>query len=225
MGRKPKPTNVTPIGEAKKKGRPPKAKKDAIPPAGDGRPLVATDNNERDAIRANFLSHRVKWKAWKAKVAELEEVEKNLKSALKNDGFRVKQFEIADALQKGPKSNSKIIMEVSDRLQVAQWIGDPLGKQMDLFAQPDRTPSVETAADRGKQDSMEGKTANPPYHQASPQYQDYMTAFHDETERRTLAGLKPTEPKGDFEDDQTGDEGNPVAEVGPDPARPLSDFH
>lgn len=181
-------------GKAKSAGGKKGGKAAAKPAAsgGDGRPLSAADN---DAERALFINHRTAWNEWRAKLAVVEELEKDVKAALKNDGFTVKQMQIADQLAGNPKQEAKVRAEVEDRLRVAKWMGHPMGAQLDLFGQPDRTPSVDRAYDQGKQAAMEAATANPPYAPATPQAQSWLAGYHDEQAARLKRGIKPLEPK------------------------------
>lgn len=178
-------------------------------PSADG--AVGKNHNETrpddDAMRALFANHASAWDQWKAKLKVVEKIETDVKAALKNDGFKVQQFKIRDALLAGPKSEAKIHAEVKDRLLVAKWIGHPMGSQLDLFEQPDRTPAVDRARDEGKQTAMDHGRASPPYAPGSPQYTQWLEGFHEEQERQVRAGIKP------LEDIQTED--------APDPARPI----
>lgn len=155
----------------------------------DKAPLTA------DEQRQLFLSHRTSWNGWKAKLAVVEKIERDVKAALKADGFTVKQMQIADQLL-SVKGEAKVTGEVEDRLKVALWTGHPMGAQLDLFRQPDRTPSTDRAYDAGKMCSMENKPAKPPYDPSTPQYERFMAGYHDH-QRELVGGLKA--PKSDDE--------------------------
>jgi hypothetical protein len=60
------------------------------------------------------------------------------------------------------------------------------------------------------QDSMDGKTAKSPYDPSVPQTQSYLKGYHDETERRLKAGIKPTD-----EETQTGRAATQRNEINP----------
>lgn len=138
-----------------------------------------------DEQRKLFLTHRTTWNQWKAKRAVVDKIESDMKAALKNDGFSVKQMKIADQLA-DPKTETKVISEVDDRLRVARWIGHSLGSQLDLFETPDRTPSVDIAYDAGKMASMQNERASPSYAPGTEQHAAYMRGYHDH--QRELAG-------------------------------------
>ena len=179
------------------KGPPKKAKTKASAPGGDAVADMVGHNKKSkltpDQERKLFLEHRGAWNRAQAKVKAAQAVLTDVKAALKNDGFTVKQFQIADALA-DVKGEVRIHTEVTDRLKVARWIGHPMGSQMDLFEQPDRTPSVDRAYDQGKQASMENKPAKPPYAPDLPQYKSYMDGFHDH-QRQLAGGIKALGPR------------------------------
>lgn len=137
-----------------------------------------------DEERSLFLRHRTSWNEYQAKLKVVEKIGIDVKAALKADGFKVGQMVIADQLTT-VKGEAKVVGEVRDRLKVARWIGHAMGNQLDLFEQPDRTPSVDRAFDLGVQDSMEGKPRKPPHSPETEQYRSYMAGFdkHQETLR------------------------------------------
>lgn len=166
-----------------KRGRPAKAK--AAKPNG-----ASGHNQAEDAIRENFLQHRGVWNQLTAKQKLLDKQWKDAKAALKADGHKVVQMQIADALSGSAKQEAKVYGEVEDRLKVARYIGHKLGAQYDLFAQPDRTPAVDVAYDSGKQASMENEPKKPPYDPSTPQYNAWMGGY-DDHQKTLMAGFKP----------------------------------
>jgi hypothetical protein len=184
---------------------------------GNGRPLTTADNRRAadDDMRELFLSHRRTWNGWMAKVKALAEVERDLKAALKADGFKVLQFQIADNLSGSPKQEQKVRAAVEDRLKVARWIGHPMGAQLDLFAQPDRTPSVDVAFDAGKMASMNNEPAKPPYDPNSEQFRQYMAGYH-EHQGKLAKGFKPLDANANGAAETHGEaEDKPAAGFGP----------
>lgn len=167
------------------KPRKPKTKPDAPGAAavqasgGAPGPGHNSDKRSADEVREGFLQHRKSWLGWQAKLKVVEKFGKDVKAALKADGYKVIEMQIADDLAGSPKSEAKIQMQVEDRLRVAQWIGHPMGSQMDLFAQPDRTPLSDRAYDKGKQASMENQAARPDYAPETEAYREYMRGYHD----------------------------------------------
>jgi len=170
------------MGKAPRKPKP-KTKPDA-PGAGHNSgntkpPLTA------DERRMLFLQHREGWVTHQARRKVLDKAERELKAALKADGFKVKMMQIADELA-DLKGEAKVKSEVEDRLQVARWIGHPMGAQLDLFDQPDRVPIAESAYDAGKMASMSNQPAKPPHAPETEAYREYMAGYHDH--QRQLAG-------------------------------------
>lgn len=101
----------------------------AVPGEGHNGEHKLTSDEERDL----FLNHRTAWNEWQAKVKAIEVIERDVKAALKADGFTVKQFQLADQLLT-VKGEKRVKEEVVDRLKVARWLGLPFGAQLDLFA-------------------------------------------------------------------------------------------
>ena len=74
-------------------------------------------------------------------------------------------------------------------LQVARWLGHPMGAQLDMFEAPDRTPIADRAYDEGKQASIENRSAKPSYAPETEAYRSYMSGYHDH-QRELAGGLK-----------------------------------
>ena len=161
----------------------------AMPGIGDnsGDKPTLTDDQRREL----FLHHRTKWNQLRAKRAVHDDNMDEFKSDLKADGFTLKQMKIADELA-DIKGEAKVKSEVSDRLQVALWIGHPLGAQLDLFAQPDRTPITDRAYDEGKMASMQNQPAAPNFAPETEAYRSYMAGYH-EHQREIVGGMKAPE--------------------------------
>lgn len=161
---------------------------------GDGRPLPKDGNGkpDADAMRALFLQHRKLWVAHAAKQAVLDAQKRDIKAAIKVDGFTLAEFVIADDLAGSLKQSQKRESEVARILRVAAYMGHPMGAQLDLFSQPDRTPSVDVAYDIGKMASMEGKSAKPDYAPETEQYRAYLSGYHDH-QTKIMGGFKRTE--------------------------------
>jgi hypothetical protein len=212
-----------PTTEKRKPGRPPnpdkapKAAKAKAPSPGKGHNKGPTDRNQDD-IREGFLVHRGTWNQLTAAQKALDKRWTDCKAALKADGYKVIQMQIADDLSGSPKQEAKVHAAVHDRLQVAQWVGHPMGNQLDLFAQPDRTPAVDRSRDEGKQASMENKPCKPPYDPSTPQHQAWIEGYQED-QARIASGIKPLkDDDGEGEDDDGGGWGESSER---DPARPL----
>ena len=215
---------LVPAAEKRKPGRPPnpdnapKAAKAKAPSApGKGHNKGPTDRSGDD-IREGFLVHRGTWNQLTAAQKALDKRWTDAKAALKADGYKVIQMQIADDLSGSPKQEDKVRTAVNDRLQVAVWVGHPLGAQFDLFAQPDRTPAVDRARDQGRQASMENKPCKPDYDSSTPQYAAFMEGYQEDQARIT-SGIKPLKDEDGEGDDEDGGGWGDSQER--DPARPL----
>lgn len=209
--------------EKPRRGRPPnpnKAPKAAKAGKGHNQPPAEPNT---DDIREAFLVHRGTWNQLTAAQKALDKRWTDAKAALKADGYKVIHMQIADDLAGSPKQEAKVHSAIHDRLQVAQWVGHPMGAQLDLFAQPDRTPAVDRARDQGRQASMENKPCKPPYDSSTPQYQSYMEGYQED-QARIASGIQPLKSAQDDDDDGFGDAAAEASGWGAsrDPARPLN---
>jgi hypothetical protein len=209
-----------PMGKPKR-GRPRKAAGTPKAARAAKRHNTAAESDQRteDQIRAGFLHHRQAWTQMTARQKALDKQWTDVKAALKADGYKVIQMQVADDLAGSPKQEAKVHAAVRDRLQVARWVGHPMGAQLDLFAQPDRTPATDKAYDEGKQAFMEDKRATPPYAPGVPQYTQWLSGYHDAQDARVRGGLKPIHPEDP--DAENFDDSDSAGWGESDPARPL----
>lgn len=147
------------------------------PGKGHNRPTRTTPTGEQEL----FLQHRVSWNNWRAKVKAVEALGIDVKAALKSDGFKVIHMQIADNLL-NVKGEAKVTAEVKDRLQVARWIGHAMGNQLDMFEQPDRTPSADKAYENGRIASMQNQPRKPPHDPSTEQYRTWTDGYNDHQE-------------------------------------------
>jgi hypothetical protein len=194
----------------------PRKKREKVPTS-DGHVTNGHNSGNDDALQAAFLQLRGKWNALQSAKAAWKQRETDLKADIKNDGLRVSQFKIADLLSQGKKGEAKVRGDVREKLQVARWVGHPMGKELDLFDLPDRTPLAESARDAGKRAAMEGLTASPPHDPSTEAYREWMDGYHDETARRVRDGINDL---GDGPAFPPPDGLRPMGDA-PDPARPL----
>jgi hypothetical protein len=135
-----------------------------------------------DEVRHLFLKNRGEYIAAKAKEAAAKKVVDEIVTQAKGDGFTKKELDLSIDLA-DLKKEKKVIADVETRLRVARWIGHKMGAQMDLFAEPDRTPAVDRAREQGKMDSMEGKPCKPNFAPETEQYRAYMEGFNADQDR------------------------------------------
>lgn len=169
-----------------KKPRKPRAKKpDPSKPA----PQVAGSNSvDRDKQRLAVV-HRDAYIRRKAAVSKANRDMAALKKLIKGDNFTVKQITIMADLQT-PEGEAAVKLSVAQTLEAARWASNPLGAQLEMFMEPDRTPAVDQAREDGIRAAMEGKSLKPPYDPSTPQYSAFAEAWHGEQERMMKKGLK-----------------------------------
>lgn len=169
-----------------KKPRKPRAKKpDPSKPA----PQVAGSNSvDRDKQRLAVV-HRDAYIKRKAAVSKANRDMAALKKLIKGDNFTVKQITIMADLQT-PEGEAAVKLSVAQTLEAARWASSPLGAQLEMFMEPDRTPAVDQAREDGIRAAMEGGSAKPPYDPSTPQYQAWLAGWHEEQERMATKGFK-----------------------------------
>ncbi len=150
-----------------------------------------TDDRDKQALA---VVHRDAFIRRKAALSKAQREMTALKKTITEDGFTPKQIQIMADLQT-PEGEAAVRLSITRTLEAARWASNPLGAQLDMFQEPDRTPSVDMAFEEGIQDAMSGKTAKPGYDPSVPQHASYMRGFHEETERRIKTGIKKTEPE------------------------------
>jgi hypothetical protein len=146
------------------------------------------DNSKRpeltpDELRALALQHKGHYERALKKKKDADAAFKLVCKTAKADGVTVTQIKTMIALD-SPEGEARERAAIASTLLAAQWMGSPLGTQLALFDEPDRTPSVDRAFDEGKKDSMESKPAKPAYAPDLPQYKAYMDGYAEDQDRR-----------------------------------------
>lgn len=77
------------------------------------------------------------------------------------------------------EGEAKIRAAIEAQLRVASWMNVPLGSQSNLFAEPDRTPSVDRAYAAGKTAGLAGETLSNPHAHDLPQHARYDEGWRD----------------------------------------------
>ncbi len=185
-----KAQNIKPKVPGAKRGRKPKA--DAASPPTTVAGSNASDPKQRELAR----HHRDKYIVLKEAQNKANRALQGFGKIVKVDGLKLSQIKLMVALQT-PEGEAAFRASVVDDLMAAQWQGAAIGSQLQLFQEPDRTPSGDIAYDEGIQDSMDSKVANPKYDPSVPQYQRYFDGYNAETERRVKEGIKPLAVVGD----------------------------
>lgn len=151
---------------------------------------VAGHNSADPKLRELFVRSVETYKKHKKKVHDASgDLRRFFKDALR-DGFTKDQFETA-VMCEDPEGEAKVQEKIAKALQAAQFVGAMLGKHLDAFSEPDRTPAADRAYSEGQKASMENKAAFPPYAPETEQFRRYMEGFYAHQE--TLAKFKPLE--------------------------------
>lgn len=150
----------------------------------------ATSNAVDPEKREVFLADLRQYETANDKLTKAKEAVAKAKAQIKDDGFTFRQIKTAIQLST-PEGEAEYKMQVANDLLSAQYIGAAIGSQLSMFLEPDRTPAVDVAADEGQKDAMESKPAKPGYAPSTPQFESYMTAYHNEQGRQVKAGIKP----------------------------------
>lgn len=184
---------------AVKKEPKPKKPRAAKPPKADPKkpaPHVAGANSvDRDTQNLARV-HRDKYVVLRAVQLKAGAAMNNLGKVIKADGLTMRQIKLMVDLST-PEGEAAFKANVANDLLAAQWQGAAIGAQLQLFMEPDRTPSVDIAYESGVQDSMDGKSAVSPYDPSLPQTQAYLKGHADDQERRMKNGFKQKAPEPD----------------------------
>jgi uncharacterized protein (UPF0335 family) len=170
---------------------------------GNGRDLHLADNGgNEEAVQASFLQHRNRVISVEAQCAIADKKRREVYAEAKSEGFHKKQFLIAAMLSAGPKKEAKVVGEVKDRLQVARWIGHPMGKnvnvnQMDLFADAPASDPLQAAYEDGERVGLAGGTANVPGQYSAQDLSQAWLSGHHKGQATLQKGIKPLEEKTD----------------------------
>jgi ribosomal protein L17 len=166
----------------------PRAPRAAKPSSTPKKPRAGSGGNPRakpgtnlkdlseDEVRHLFLKNRTEYVSAKAKEAAAKKVVDDIVTQAKSDGFTKKELDLSIDLA-DLKKEKKVIADVETRLRVARWIGHKMGAQMDLFAEPDRTPAVDRAFEEGKTAGLGASPRKSPYAQGLPQNEKWFEGF------------------------------------------------
>ena len=175
-----------------KKPRNPKAKSEPKPRKVRGeKPSPATGpgaNTMDPDMRALFLQNKANYAKAIEKLGKAQSAVRALGKTIKADGFTLRQIKLAIQLE-SPEGEAEFKSLIANDLLAAQYAGAPIGAQLQMFLEPDRTPAVDTAADEGQRDAMQNKVAKPSYDPSTPQHAAYMDSYHAEQARQIKGGI------------------------------------
>jgi hypothetical protein len=157
------------------------------------KPAVSTKagSNAMDPDKRQlFLKDKEDYAKAMKKLATAQSGVRTLGKTIKADGFTLRQIKLAIQLDT-PEGEAEFKSLIANDLLAAQYAGAPIGAQLQLFMEPDRTPAVDIAASEGQADAMGNKIAKPSYDPSTKQHAAYLNAYHAEQARQLKAGIKP----------------------------------
>lgn len=164
-------------------------------------PHVAKEPLDDDQLQALFFKHKAEYeKALKAKKAADAEI-KLVAKRLKAEGTKLSDVKVAIALE-SPEGEADLRDKIERELRVARWLGLPVGTQLSLLDETDRTPSDERAFEEGKRSGLKGEPASPPRGFAGANTQHWMRGHAEGNAVLLSKGIRemtPEEKKADNE--------------------------
>lgn len=124
----------------------------------------------------------------------VSDLRKLYKTAKAEGGFTKADFDTAIQLEDAERE-AKTKARIARQLVIAKYMGKGLGAQLDMFLEPDRTPSSDIAYEEGRQAHIENKPAKPGYDPSTEQHRRYMEGYHSVTEERVKGGIKKLDPE------------------------------
>ena len=153
------------------------------------------DSNLIDpALRKDFIEKRDMWANLNGRVNSATGKRRQFEKEIKASGFTVSQIKIS-LLVATPEGEAEVRARIANELLAAAYAGAPLGTQLSLFIEPDRTPSVDRAYAEGETCSVENRAAVPPYDPSTPQHAAFMKGFHDHQEKLVKKGITKLDAK------------------------------
>lgn len=142
----------------------------------NSKPHVAKEPLSDDQLRALFFNHKSQYeKALEAKKkadATLKVVCKQIKA----EGTKLDDIKTAIRLEE-PEGEAELRAQIEREIRVARWVGLPLGTQLSLLDEIDRTPIDERAFEEGKRAGLKGQVASPPSSYAGDTMQKWMDGW------------------------------------------------
>ena len=181
--------NVIPL-KGKSKPAPTAPKGDKIIGPGHNSLAALTDDQQRALLLQGIQKIEIIEKRKAQTVADL----RNERKKLIADGFTSKQIDFCLRLRE--QDPNEAAAEFAGAIKVARWLAHPIGRQMGLFEDVDRTPGVERAFEEGKTAGMEGASRSPPYDASTQQGQQWLRG-HADGQAVLMKGFKPLEAKED----------------------------
>lgn len=176
-----------------------KAKADKASVSGNGTihddqaevPGLGHNGDKEHDQKAEFFGWCNRWIVAKE---TLEQIEEDAKTALGKKAVR--DFRLRQKLR--TEKGEKAVKEQIERaLEIARWLGMPIGAQSELFPIVDRTPLADRAYAAGELAGLNGERRDPPHSPGVEAYDRWLTGYADGNERLARSGFKPMPPSGE----------------------------
>jgi len=105
----------------------------------------------------------------------------------------VKRFRRAVELST-PEGEQRVRDELGMIVEVAKWVGSPVGTQFSFELEPDRTPAVDRAREDGKRAGLAGEQRKPPHAPGTAQEQAWLEGHGIGQEKLGKKGFKEQAP-------------------------------
>lgn len=157
------------------------------------RPGELTD----DQKAALFFQHAKQYEKALDTKKQADAAFKNVCKLIKSEGSSVEEIKLAAM---SPEAlDAKIRAEIERSQRLSRWLGMPVGTQISLLDEIDRTPSTDKARADGKRAGLAGLDASPPFAKHLPQAQDWLDGWH-EGQAVVAAGFKQKPVDENFDD-------------------------
>jgi len=167
---------------------------------------------EREAL---FFHHLNPIVAQAAAVQREREELNRLRKLAKADGFKLALIDEAMRMN-DIEDDSIIVDEMKEWMQIAAWMGLPVGQQIDLFSEPDRTPLTDAAFAAGRTAGLLARDPKPPHEESTEAGQAWMRGWH-EGQRMMGEDLKSAMEKKNAEKSASSGAGDTAGEEGAAP--------
>jgi ribosome modulation factor len=169
-----------PATKAKGQGKPRKARAAKVPSANGP---VSHDHNKPtpreltdEQKQKLFFVHQKGYKAALEVKQKADADFKNKCKTIKADGIAVSEIKLS--LMEPEKFEARVREDVESYSRVARWLGSPIGTQLQLLDEPDRTPGDDRAYEDGKRAGMRGEDCKAPFAQHLPQANRWREGWH-----------------------------------------------
>lgn len=175
------------------------------------------DLSDVDRKALTFQHKRLYEKALAAKKAadaDFKNACKLARAELGDDGVVLIKDMIALESDDGEE---KIKAAIDRQRRAAEYMGLPLGAQLTLFDEPDRTPAVDRARAEGQRDGMQGKSLANPYAPELEQHSAYAEGWH--AGQKAIFNIKPMQDAAGEDDPRPRFLKEKDAELPPEPKK------